>query len=155
MEKHLELPGAYTRSASAQPLSHDRMPSFTENSGACPWATPSLHLSSNTMQTIAAKVSLVRAPLLRSASVRTFVSSASRWQAVPTQKPALQKEFKIYRWVRATALFWHGICIWTLVSQNPDEPAKKPTLQSYTIDLNQTGPMVSSHAPFPMVSVVN
>ena len=70
-----------------------------------------LHLSSNTMQTIAAKVSLVRAQLLRSASVRTFVSSASRWQAVPTQKPALQKEFKIYRWVRATALFWHGICI--------------------------------------------
>ena len=29
--------------------------------------------------------------------------------------------------------------------QNPDEPAKKPTLQSYTIDLNQTGPMVSPH----------
>jgi hypothetical protein len=52
-------------------------------------------------------------------------------------------------------LFWHGICVLTLVSQNPDEPAKKPTLQSYTIDLNQTGPMVGSHAPFPMVSVVN
>jgi hypothetical protein len=28
--------------------------------------------------------------------------------------------------------------------QNPDEPAKKPTLQSYLIDLNQTGPMVGS-----------
>ncbi|KIM66553.1 hypothetical protein SCLCIDRAFT_58458, partial [Scleroderma citrinum Foug A] len=24
---------------------------------------------------------------------------------------------------------------------NPDEPDKQPTLQSYTIDLNQTGPM--------------
>ncbi len=29
------------------------------------------------------------------------------------------------------------------VSKNPDEPSKKPTLQSYTIDLNQCGPMVS------------
>ena len=27
--------------------------------------------------------------------------------------------------------------------QNPDEPDKKPTLQSYQLDLNQTGPMVS------------
>ena len=33
--------------------------------------------------------------------------------------------------------------IWLTYSvQNPDEPAKEPTLQSYTIDLNQTGPMV-------------
>ena len=30
-----------------------------------------------------------------------------------------------------------------MLVQNPDEPAKKPELQSYTIDLNQTGPMVS------------
>ncbi|KAI6043792.1 iron-sulphar subunit protein of succinate dehydrogenase [Pisolithus marmoratus] len=56
-------------------------------------------------------------------SSRSFVSSAARWQAVPMEKPVLQKEFKIYRW-------------------NPDEPDKKPMLQSYTIDLNQTGPMV-------------
>lgn len=28
------------------------------------------------------------------------------------------------------------------VPQNPDTPAEKPTLQSYTIDLNQCGPMV-------------
>ncbi|KAJ4002044.1 iron-sulphar subunit protein of succinate dehydrogenase [Lentinula boryana] len=54
---------------------------------------------------------------------RSFTTSASRLQAEPLQKPASNKEFKIYRW-------------------NPDEPAKKPTLQSYTIDLNQTGPMV-------------
>ncbi|THG95612.1 hypothetical protein EW145_g7925 [Phellinidium pouzarii] len=27
-------------------------------------------------------------------------------------------------------------------AQNPDEPSKKPTLQSYTVDLNQCGPMV-------------
>ncbi|KAI5991049.1 iron-sulphar subunit protein of succinate dehydrogenase [Pisolithus orientalis] len=56
-------------------------------------------------------------------SSRSFASSAARWQAVPAEKPVLQKEFKIYRW-------------------NPDEPDKKPMLQSYTIDLNQTGPMV-------------
>ncbi|THH28871.1 hypothetical protein EUX98_g5308 [Antrodiella citrinella] len=56
-------------------------------------------------------------------AVRTFASSAARSQAVPTEKPVVSKEFKIYRW-------------------NPDEPAKKPTLQSYNIDLNQCGPMV-------------
>jgi len=41
----------------------------------------------------------------------------------PRSKPALMKEFKIYRW-------------------NPDEPQKKPILQSYNIDLNQCGPMI-------------
>ncbi|KAJ8586080.1 iron-sulfur subunit protein of succinate dehydrogenase [Rhizopogon salebrosus TDB-379] len=63
-----------------------------------------------------------RANALRS-SIRSFASSAARSQATPLEKPVLNKEFKIYRW-------------------NPDEPAKKPTLQSYTIDLNQTGPMI-------------
>jgi hypothetical protein len=38
-----------------------------------------------------------------------------------------------------------------IVLQNPDEPAKKPTLQSYTIDLNQTGPMVRSYVPSRLV----
>jgi hypothetical protein len=99
------------------------------------------------MQSIAAKASLVRIQSLRSAPVRTFVSSTSRWQAVPTEKPVLQKEFKIYRWVRPTNSVC-AECLFTLILQNPDEPAKKPTLQSYTIDLNQTGPMVSSLAPF-------
>jgi succinate dehydrogenase (ubiquinone) iron-sulfur subunit len=61
---------------------------------------------------------------LCSSAARPFSSSAARALATPVaQKPVLNKEFKIYRW-------------------NPDEPAKKPTLQSYTIDLNQTGPMV-------------
>ncbi|OBZ78259.1 Succinate dehydrogenase [ubiquinone] iron-sulfur subunit, mitochondrial [Grifola frondosa] len=72
------------------------------------------------MQSLAAAV--VRPQAFRN-TVRTFASSAARAQAVPTQKPVLNKEFKIYRW-------------------NPDEPAKKPTLQSYTIDLNQCGPMI-------------
>ncbi|KAF8868889.1 2Fe-2S iron-sulfur cluster binding domain-containing protein [Infundibulicybe gibba] len=61
-------------------------------------------------------------PLVRS-SRRLFSSSSAASQAVPTQKPVVNKEFKIYRW-------------------NPDEPAAKPKLQSYTIDLNQTGPMI-------------
>ncbi|CAG7848949.1 Succinate dehydrogenase [ubiquinone] iron-sulfur subunit, mitochondrial; AltName: Full=Iron-sulfur subunit of complex II; Short=Ip; Flags: Precursor [Serendipita indica DSM 11827] len=41
----------------------------------------------------------------------------------PQAKPPLIKEFKIYRW-------------------NPDEPEKKPSLQSYKVDLNQCGPMI-------------
>ncbi|KAJ3530356.1 hypothetical protein NMY22_g8605 [Coprinellus aureogranulatus] len=44
-------------------------------------------------------------------------------RSMATQKPVLMKEFKIYRW-------------------NPDKPEEKPKLQSYKIDLNQTGPMI-------------
>ncbi len=58
-----------------------------------------------------------------SSNARLFSTSSVALQATPLQKPVMNKEFKIYRW-------------------NPDEPSKKPTLQSYTIDLNQTGPMV-------------
>lgn len=47
----------------------------------------------------------------------------ARSLATATEKPVLMKEFKIYRW-------------------NPDVPDAKPTLQSYKIDLNQTGPML-------------
>jgi succinate dehydrogenase (ubiquinone) iron-sulfur subunit len=43
--------------------------------------------------------------------------------AVPESKPAKMKTFQIYRW-------------------NPDEPTEKPRMQSYTLDLNKTGPMV-------------
>ncbi|GLB42976.1 hypothetical protein LshimejAT787_1204250 [Lyophyllum shimeji] len=66
---------------------------------------------------------LSRAPRLapRHLPARAFATTSARLQAEP--KPVLMKEFKIYRW-------------------NPDEPEKKPTLQSYHIDLNQTGPMV-------------
>ena len=35
----------------------------------------------------------------RRAAVRGFASSAATRQAVPTEKPVLNKEFKIYRWV--------------------------------------------------------
>jgi len=56
-------------------------------------------------------------------ALRSFSSSASNLQAVPTETKPLNKEFKIYRW-------------------NPDEPEKKPELQSYTINLNECGPMI-------------
>ncbi|KAF3930884.1 hypothetical protein ABW19_dt0204928 [Dactylella cylindrospora] len=40
-----------------------------------------------------------------------------------TKKQPLLKKFSIYRW-------------------SPDEPTKKPHMQEYTLDLNETGPMV-------------
>jgi succinate dehydrogenase (ubiquinone) iron-sulfur subunit len=82
---------------------------------------------------------------------RTFATSVARAQAVPIQKPVLNKEFKIYRWVRVVHWFvilpqeTHAL---DFVFKNPDEPAKKPTLQTYTIDLNQCGPMVPSHISY-------
>ena len=48
-----------------------------------------------------ARSTLVRAQTLH--STRTFTSSVSRAQAVPVEKTVLNKEFKIYRWVRAEA----------------------------------------------------
>ncbi|EIN05619.1 iron-sulphar subunit protein of succinate dehydrogenase [Punctularia strigosozonata HHB-11173 SS5] len=60
---------------------------------------------------------------IRPTGARAFASSATRRQAVPTEKPVLKKQFKIYRW-------------------DPEEPAKKPTLQTYEVDLNQCGPMI-------------
>lgn len=93
------------------------------------------------MQSILAR-STARSRPLR-ASLRAFASSAPTSQAVPTEKQTLLKEFKIYRWVSPSPLFSN---MHTHVPhQNPDEPDKKPTLQSYTIDLNQTGPMARIH----------
>jgi len=43
-------------------------------------------------------------------------------QAADSEKPNL-KTFQIYRW-------------------NPDQPTEKPRMQSYSLDLNKTGPMV-------------
>ncbi|KAJ3575397.1 hypothetical protein NP233_g1123 [Leucocoprinus birnbaumii] len=64
-----------------------------------------------------------RSALARTNLARGFATTVRAAQAAPLQKPVLEKEFKIYRW-------------------NPDEPSKKPTLQSYKIDLNQCGPMI-------------
>ncbi|EJD41865.1 succinate dehydrogenase iron-sulfur subunit [Auricularia subglabra TFB-10046 SS5] len=56
-------------------------------------------------------------------ATRAFSTSRAALLAAPVEKQPLVKEFKIYRW-------------------NPDEPDKKPHLQSYKVDLNQCGPMV-------------
>ncbi|KAI0717940.1 succinate dehydrogenase and fumarate r [Fomitopsis betulina] len=74
------------------------------------------------MQSLVARQAVLRPTALKLSS-RTFATSSARAQAVPTEKPVLTKEFKIYRW-------------------NPDEPAAKPKLQTYSIDLNQCGPMI-------------
>lgn len=41
----------------------------------------------------------------------------------PASEEARLKSFQIYRW-------------------NPDKPTEKPRMQTYTLDLNKTGPMV-------------
>jgi succinate dehydrogenase (ubiquinone) iron-sulfur subunit len=74
-------------------------------------------------------------PAFRS-SIRSFasVSGTSTTGAVPPSQTSTIKEpthdpeakiktFHIYRW-------------------NPDEPSSKPRMQSYTLDLNKTGPMM-------------
>ncbi|POW08180.1 hypothetical protein PSHT_09677 [Puccinia striiformis] len=64
-------------------------------------------------------------------NIRLISSSKSTSFATPAEEHAGQqsstanesKEFSIYRW-------------------NPDEPSKKPSLQTYSIDLKKCGPMV-------------
>jgi succinate dehydrogenase (ubiquinone) iron-sulfur subunit len=60
-------------------------------------------------------------PAFRS-SVRGF-ASVSNASPAPAEPEAKTKTFHIYRW-------------------NPDEPTTKPHMQSYTLDLNKTGPMM-------------
>ncbi|CCX04392.1 succinate dehydrogenase and fumarate reductase iron-sulfur protein [Pyronema domesticum] len=57
-------------------------------------------------------------------SVRGLASVATSQTApaTPETKKPLMKKFQVYRW-------------------NPDEPEKKPYMQEYELDLNQTGPM--------------
>ncbi|KAJ2912393.1 hypothetical protein MD484_g8029, partial [Candolleomyces efflorescens] len=60
---------------------------------------------------------------MQSLARRAVYRAPALTRSMATEKPVLMKEFKIYRW-------------------NPDKPEDKPTLQSYKIDLNQTGPMI-------------
>ena len=71
-------------------------------------------------------------PALRSPmgirSMATVVHPKSPSQTSTVEEPAASpdakiKTFHIYRW-------------------NPDEPSSKPRMQTYTLDLNKTGPMV-------------
>jgi succinate dehydrogenase (ubiquinone) iron-sulfur subunit len=50
-------------------------------------------------------------------------TKTSTIQDPAADKDSKTKTFHIYRW-------------------NPDEPAEKPKMQSYTLDLNKTGPMM-------------
>lgn len=73
----------------------------------------------------------LRPSIASSSRAAAFTTTAAARLATPTSdanvgssgKPQHLKQFKIYRW-------------------NPDKPSEKPRLQSYTLDLNQTGPMV-------------
>lgn len=65
-------------------------------------------------------------PMMASRSYATVETSKPAATSSPEavgQPAPKTKTFKIYRW-------------------NPDEPTAKPTMQSYTLDLNKTGPMV-------------
>ena len=68
--------------------------SFTSSPSPSP-STP----TTPTMQSLVA----ARSSVFRQ-SARGFASSAARAQAAPLQKPVLNKEFKIYRWVCRSVL---------------------------------------------------
>lgn len=51
------------------------------------------------------------------------LSDGAKESSTASSDKARMKEFHIYRW-------------------NPDKPTEKPRLQTYTLDLNKTGPMV-------------
>lgn len=62
--------------------------------------------------------------LLASAATRpSFRPMAIRTMATAAEPQAKTKTFHIYRW-------------------NPEEPTSKPRMQTYTLDLNKTGPMM-------------
>lgn len=58
----------------------------------------------------------------RGAHPESESKSTTKQEPIPGQDAKI-KTFHIYRW-------------------NPDEPASKPRMQSYTLDLNKTGPMM-------------
>lgn len=109
-------------------------------------------------------------PLARSIQSSAVARLATPTEDAPSGKAPQMKEFKIYRWVRASSFpfgsshrnvlshvylripadgyfFSHCpncCCCWipTDAVQNPDTPQEKPYLQSYKIDLSKCGPMV-------------
>lgn len=54
---------------------------------------------------------------------RPTIASRSYATVEASEPAARNKTFKVYRW-------------------NPDQPAEKPRMQDYTVDLNKTGPMM-------------
>lgn len=66
------------------------------------------------------------APQVFRRGMATTIEPASKTTTTPEPKQDADskiKTFQIYRW-------------------NPDEPTSKPRMQSYTLDLNKTGPMM-------------
>jgi succinate dehydrogenase (ubiquinone) iron-sulfur subunit len=61
-------------------------------------------------------------PAASTTAVKPASASPTVNEPAPTKSPKI-KSFQIYRW-------------------NPDQPAEKPHMQTYTLDLNKTGPMV-------------
>lgn len=60
----------------------------------------------------------------RTAAFRpAFVRSMASVSEPPAEQQPQMKSFQIYRW-------------------NPDKPSEKPTMQTYTLDLKKTGPMI-------------
>lgn len=57
------------------------------------------------------------------ASVQESKVQESNASSAPATEAPRLKSFQIYRW-------------------NPDQPTEKPRMQTYTLDLNKTGPMV-------------
>ena len=110
---------------------------FTDSSGACPlgpasFSTSSYHAKSSSSPCPGVQVSI--STLFCFLSIQS-TSRTSRETCFEQRIQDLPLGVLISLVFRTT--------IWLTCSvQNPDEPAKKPTLQSYTIDLNQTGPMV-------------
>jgi len=62
-------------------------------------------------------------PQIQARTMATVNSAASTIKDPASGPDAKIKTFQIYRW-------------------NPDEPSTKPRMQSYTLDLNKTGPMM-------------
>lgn len=70
----------------------------------------------------------VRAAIRPSLAARSYATVTSPSQTTTVEEPRPDKDakiktFHIYRW-------------------NPDEPTSKPRMQTYTLDLNKTGPMM-------------
>lgn len=77
-------------------------------------------LSRTALRTTAMATASLRRPAAR--ALASVATSESAPLAAGQQSPNIKK-FEIYRW-------------------NPDTPEKKPFMQTYELDLNQTGPMV-------------
>lgn len=80
-----------------------RSPEATRAQSSAPTTSVSSTSPSLLTTTIMQSLVAARSSVLRQ-SARGFASSAARAQATPLQKPVLNKEFKIYRWVCRSVL---------------------------------------------------